>query len=153
MWLGCLSALPPSPYPSGAGGWLCSPSVWAGIPPLWLKRTLHCTLFGRGLKTALLYPLSLIHDILQYVFVCFFSLYLYDVSWIRINIFTVTVFTWPGIIQLFSARKCLVSDIPAEDGNVANLFFTVWVKTCPNTVNIGTTTCKKFKILSFYPTL
>ncbi len=29
---------------------------------------------------------------------------------------------WPGIIQLFLVRKSLVSEIPAGDGNVANLF-------------------------------
>jgi hypothetical protein len=32
---------------------------------------------------------------------------------------------WPEIIKLFPARKSLVSDIPAEDGKTANLFFTV----------------------------
>jgi hypothetical protein len=32
---------------------------------------------------------------------------------------------WPGIIKLFQAREGLVSDIPAEDGKTANLFFTV----------------------------
>jgi hypothetical protein len=28
---------------------------------------------------------------------------------------------WAGLIKLFSPRECLVSDIPAGDGNVANL--------------------------------
>ncbi len=28
-----------------------------------------------------------------------------------------------GLIKLFPARKSLVSDIPAEDGKTANLFF------------------------------
>jgi len=34
--------------------------------------------------------------------------------------------TWAGIIKLFPPRKSLVSDIPSGDGNVANLFFTVY---------------------------
>ncbi len=29
---------------------------------------------------------------------------------------------WPGIIKLLQARESLVSDIPAEDGKIANLF-------------------------------
>ncbi len=29
---------------------------------------------------------------------------------------------WPGIIKLFPARECLVSDIAAGDGKIANLF-------------------------------
>jgi hypothetical protein len=30
---------------------------------------------------------------------------------------------WPGINRLFPTRKSLVSDIPAGDGKLANLFF------------------------------
>jgi hypothetical protein len=33
---------------------------------------------------------------------------------------------WPGIIKFFPAREGLVSDIPAGDGELANLFFTVY---------------------------
>jgi hypothetical protein len=33
---------------------------------------------------------------------------------------------WQGIIKLFLAREGLVSDIPAGDGKIANLFFTVY---------------------------
>ncbi len=25
---------------------------------------------------------------------------------------------WPGIIKIIPARECLISDIPAEDGNI-----------------------------------
>ncbi len=32
---------------------------------------------------------------------------------------------WPGIIELFPARDSLVSDIPAGDGKIANLFYSV----------------------------
>jgi hypothetical protein len=34
---------------------------------------------------------------------------------------------FPGIIKLFPPRESLVSDIPAGDGNVANLFFEVYL--------------------------
>jgi hypothetical protein len=34
--------------------------------------------------------------------------------------------SWPGIITVFPAS--LVSDIPAEDGKIANLFLTVYTK-------------------------
>jgi hypothetical protein len=33
---------------------------------------------------------------------------------------------WPGITKLFRARKSLVSDIPAGERKIANLFFTVY---------------------------
>jgi len=33
---------------------------------------------------------------------------------------------WPGIIKLFPDRESLDSDIPAEDGEVANLFLIVY---------------------------
>jgi hypothetical protein len=33
---------------------------------------------------------------------------------------------WPGIIKLFPARESLVSDIPAGDGKIVKLFFTVY---------------------------
>jgi hypothetical protein len=29
---------------------------------------------------------------------------------------------WLGIIKIFPARGCLVSDVPAEDGKISNLF-------------------------------
>jgi hypothetical protein len=32
---------------------------------------------------------------------------------------------WPGIIKLFPARESLVSDIPAEDRKITNLFYSV----------------------------
>jgi hypothetical protein len=32
---------------------------------------------------------------------------------------------WPGIIKLFLARESLVSEIPAGDGKIANLFYSV----------------------------
>jgi hypothetical protein len=32
---------------------------------------------------------------------------------------------WPGIIKLFPARGSLVSDIPAGDGKISNLFYSV----------------------------
>jgi hypothetical protein len=32
---------------------------------------------------------------------------------------------WSGKIKLFPARESLVRDIPARDGNMANLYFTV----------------------------
>jgi hypothetical protein len=32
---------------------------------------------------------------------------------------------WPGIIKLFLARESLVSDIPAGDGKIAELFYSV----------------------------
>ncbi len=32
---------------------------------------------------------------------------------------------WPGIIKLFPARECLESDIPAGDGKIGNLFYSV----------------------------
>ncbi len=35
------------------------------------------------------------------------------------------VMDWPGIIQLFPARESLISDIPAGDGKIANLFYSV----------------------------
>jgi hypothetical protein len=35
---------------------------------------------------------------------------------------------WPGIIQLFPPRESLVSDIPAEDGKISNLFYSVWMQ-------------------------
>jgi hypothetical protein len=38
---------------------------------------------------------------------------------------------WPGIIKLFPARESLVSDIPAEDGNIVNLFYNVNTSTHP----------------------
>jgi hypothetical protein len=36
---------------------------------------------------------------------------------------------WPGIIKLFPARESLVSDIPAGDGKMANLFLQCMVAT------------------------
>ncbi len=32
---------------------------------------------------------------------------------------------WPGLIKLFPARESLVYDIPAGDGKIANLFYSV----------------------------
>ncbi len=32
---------------------------------------------------------------------------------------------WPGVIKLFLARESLVSDIPAGDVKIANLFYSV----------------------------
>jgi hypothetical protein len=32
---------------------------------------------------------------------------------------------WPGIIEFFPARESWVSDIPAGDGKIANLFYSV----------------------------
>ncbi len=37
---------------------------------------------------------------------------------------------WPGIIKLFPARESLVSDIPAEDGKISNLFYSVYTQYC-----------------------
>ncbi len=33
---------------------------------------------------------------------------------------------FPGIIKLFPTRESLVSDIPAGDGKIVNLFYSVW---------------------------
>jgi hypothetical protein len=35
---------------------------------------------------------------------------------------------WPGIIKLFTAMESLVSDIPAGDGKIATLFYSVQCK-------------------------
>jgi hypothetical protein len=32
---------------------------------------------------------------------------------------------WAGIIKLFPSRESLISDIPAEDGKLTNLFYNV----------------------------
>ncbi len=34
---------------------------------------------------------------------------------------------WPGITKLFPARESLVSDIPAGDGKIDNIFFTMYL--------------------------
>jgi hypothetical protein len=36
-----------------------------------------------------------------------------------------TLPAWLGIIKLFPARESLVSDIPAGDGKIANIFYSV----------------------------
>jgi hypothetical protein len=33
---------------------------------------------------------------------------------------------WAGIIKLFPSRETLISDIPAGDGKMANLFYSVF---------------------------
>ncbi len=46
----------------------------------------------------------------------------------RVTIFPSSVemsLTWPGIIKLFLARESLVSDIPAGDGKISNLSYSV----------------------------
>jgi hypothetical protein len=43
----------------------------------------------------------------------------------KVGHFLVSNSPWRGIIELFPARESLVIDIPAEDGKIANLFFTV----------------------------
>jgi hypothetical protein len=37
--------------------------------------------------------------------------------------FHILIFPWPGINKLFSGRESLVSDIPAGDRKIENLFF------------------------------
>jgi hypothetical protein len=43
----------------------------------------------------------------------------------KVNDLSVPYRTWPGLIKLFPARESLVSDIPAEDGKIASLFYSV----------------------------
>ncbi len=38
------------------------------------------------------------------------------------NVTEQTLHAWPGIMKVFSARESLVSDIPAGDGKIVNLF-------------------------------
>ncbi len=80
-----------SPYPSGAGGWLYPPSMWAGIPPLWLKRTLT-VLFRQGAENSPAIPPVADSWYFEICLRLLFFANLYDVSWIRIKYFYCLLF-------------------------------------------------------------
>jgi hypothetical protein len=54
----------------------------------------------------------------------------YTVKKVKVSDFPVPsrdVSPWQGIIKLFPFRKSLVRDIPAGDGKIVNLFYSVFI--------------------------